>query len=101
MRVSILVGAMILTCTAAHAGPTRNLSLAADEPAQTAEQPAPEQPKPQVPATVERPKLVPEEQVKVPPTPVQRPAAAEKPRRKHESTEARVIFELHRHGIYW
>jgi outer membrane biosynthesis protein TonB len=100
MRVGILVGAIILSSTAAHAGPSRNLSLAADESAQTAEQPAPEQPKPQAPATVERPKLVPDEQVKVP-TPVQRPATAEKPRRKHESTEARVIFELHRHGIYW
>jgi len=100
MTVRILVGAIILTCTAAHAGPSRNLSLAADEPVQTAEQPAPEQPKPQAPATVERPKLVPEEQAKVP-APVERPAAAQKPRRKHESTEARVIYELHRHGIYW
>jgi hypothetical protein len=25
----------------------------------------------------------------------------EKPKRKHGSTEARVIYELHRHGIYW
>jgi hypothetical protein len=24
-----------------------------------------------------------------------------KPKRKRESTEARVIHELHRHGIYW
>ena len=24
-----------------------------------------------------------------------------KPKRRHESTEARVIYELHRHGIYW
>jgi hypothetical protein len=91
---------MILTCTAAQAGPSRNLSLAADETAQTAEQPVPEQPKPQAPASVERPKLALEEQAKVPAS-VQRPAAAEKSRRKHESTEARVIYELHRHGIYW
>jgi hypothetical protein len=26
---------------------------------------------------------------------------AEKPRHRRESTEARVIYELHRHGIYW
>ena len=26
---------------------------------------------------------------------------AEKPKRRRESTEARVIRELHRHGIYW
>ncbi|HEY3793128.1 MAG TPA: hypothetical protein VGM09_14940 [Bradyrhizobium sp.] len=26
---------------------------------------------------------------------------AVKPKRRHESTEARVIYELHRHGIYW
>ena len=25
----------------------------------------------------------------------------EKPKRKYVSTEARVIYELHRHGIYW
>ena len=24
-----------------------------------------------------------------------------KPKRRRESTEARVIYELHRHGIYW
>jgi hypothetical protein len=28
-------------------------------------------------------------------------ANAEKPKRKRGSTEARVIYELHRHGIYW
>jgi hypothetical protein len=26
---------------------------------------------------------------------------AEKPKRRRDSTEARVIYELHRHGIYW
>jgi hypothetical protein len=26
---------------------------------------------------------------------------AEKPRRQRQSTEARVIYELHRHGIHW
>jgi hypothetical protein len=26
---------------------------------------------------------------------------AEKPRRQRQSTEARVIFEMHRHRIYW
>jgi hypothetical protein len=26
---------------------------------------------------------------------------AENPKRKRQSTEARVIYELHRHGIYW
>jgi hypothetical protein len=99
MRIGILVCAIILSCTAAHAGPSRNLSLAADEPAQMAA-PALEQPKPQASAAIERPKLMPDEQAKVP-APVQRPAVAEKPKRKYESTEARVIYELHRHGIYW
>jgi hypothetical protein len=28
-------------------------------------------------------------------------AAAEKPKRRHQSTEARIISELHRHGVYW
>ena len=31
---------------------------------------------------------------------IQTPKAV-KPKRRHESTEARVIYELHRHGIYW
>ena len=29
------------------------------------------------------------------------PLRADKPKRRHEPTEARVIYELHRHGIYW
>jgi hypothetical protein len=29
------------------------------------------------------------------------PLTVEKPKRKREATEARVIYEVHRHGIYW
>jgi hypothetical protein len=30
-----------------------------------------------------------------------RTSKVEKPKRRRELTEARVIYELHRHGIYW
>jgi hypothetical protein len=39
------------------------------------------------------------------PNPIARKSTAAtnagKPKRKRETTEARVVRELHRHGIYW
>jgi hypothetical protein len=108
MRKIVLFTAMAFVVGSAHAQSTDAPSAAPvapkasepNAPAQTAEQPSPEQPAPQAPLAIESPKLVPVEQAKVPePTP--RPVAAEKRRSRHESTEARVIYELHRHGIYW
>jgi hypothetical protein len=32
--------------------------------------------------------------------PADKPVAG-KPKPRHVSTEARIIYELHRHGIYW
>lgn len=108
MRKIVLLAAMAFVVGSAHAQSTDTSTAAPvapkvsepNAPAQIADQPAPEQPTPQTPAAIERPKLVPAEQAKVP-APTPRPVAAEKRRRKHESTEARVIYELHRHGIYW
>jgi hypothetical protein len=105
MRKFILIATLVLASASAQAGPTRGPTLAAnDEPVVT------EQSKPVDAANpAEAPKFV------------DRPAAvapladapkadegkslpekrAEKPKRRRGSTEARVIYELHRHGIYW
>jgi hypothetical protein len=86
-----LIVAIILASTAANAGQSRGLSLASAD----AGQPVTEQPKTQAaePAkTVERPKLG---------APQEATGAVVKPKRTHVSTEARIIYELHRHGIYW
>jgi hypothetical protein len=114
MRKFILITAMVLVSATAQAGSTRGLTLASnDEPAaveQAKEAPkaveapnAAEAPKfidrpAPVNTTTEAPKAEPAKAVadKNPQTPM-----AEKPKYRRESTEARVIYELHRHGIYW
>jgi len=80
MRRLIMVAAIALISTASHAGQSRGLSLASTE----ATQPAPGQPA----------------QIKTPVTEDKSTGPA-KPRRRHIWTEARIIRELHRHGIYW
>ena len=100
MRKLILIAAIALVSTAANAGPSRSLSLASAD----ATQPVTEQPKTQAaePAkAVGRPKLgTPQEAAKNPAT-GDKPAELVKPKPRHVSTEARIIYELHRHGIYW
>jgi hypothetical protein len=116
MRKLVLIAAFVLVSATAQAAGARGLSLAAnDEPAAT-EQPRPvetarpvEAAKPvETPRYVDRPAAVtatPEAPGAVQVKPItdngpQTPKV-EKPKRKRESTEARVIYELHRHGIYW
>jgi hypothetical protein len=73
-----------------------------------AEAPKVETPKAEAPAAdapkfVERPAAV-DATANQPKPDLSKPVSdkkAEKPRYKRESTEARVIYELHRHGIYW
>jgi hypothetical protein len=122
MRKFILIASMVLVSATAQAGSGRGLTLASNEEPAAIEQPtAVEQPKAtEAPKTTEAPKAT------ETPAYVARPAAieptpeapkadlskpvtdkaaqapkADKPRHRHESTEARVIYELHRHGIYW
>jgi hypothetical protein len=110
MRKLLIISTVILMSGTAHSEPWRSLSLASDK---NAEQ------------FVERPKAVqpekPVEQIKEPqpqadtktsdantsdvkPAEIKstevKPGAA-KPKHRHVSTEARIISELHRHGIYW
>jgi hypothetical protein len=122
MRKLILVMALVLLSASAQAGVSRGPTLALNDEPVTAEQSktvdtpkaveastAAEAPKAIEVPTAEAPKLVERpaaidtsaDQPKVDPSKSAPAKTAEKPKRKRESTEARVIYELHRHGIYW
>ena len=123
MRKFMLITAMVLVSATAHAGGQRSLTLASsDEPAKSVEtkagEPKPADTKPAEAAPAEAPKYVERPAVvDTQPATQCQPAAstnadapkvapketttAEKPKRRHQSTEARIISELHRHGIYW
>jgi hypothetical protein len=102
MRKFVLVAALVLASASAQAGVSRGLVLAAtDEPVTT------EQPK-ETPKTTEAPKFV-ERPAAVEPTTDQPKAdqAKRTPQRRAERprhrglTRARIVYELHRYGIYW
>ena len=125
MRKFILITAMVLVSATAHAGGQRSLTLASsDEPAQLRSKPNRPKPNPRckpAEATPDAPKFV--ERPAVGDTKTEQPAAqcqpaattadtarerpsatspkTDKPKRRHQSTESRIISELHRHGIYW
>jgi hypothetical protein len=113
MRKLILITAMVLASATAQAGVSRGLTLLAanDEPA--AVEQAKETPKSvETPNATEAPKFVDRPAPVTTEAPKAEPAKAvadknpvapkvDKPKRRRESTEARVIYELHRHGIYW
>ncbi len=127
MRKFILITTMVLVSATAQAGP-RSLTMASNEepaaaaPAQAVDtkpadakpvdakpvdaKPAEAQPA-ETPKYVDRPAAVDNKpQQAADQCPCTAPASADapktvKPKRRHESTEARVIYELHRHGIYW
>ena len=118
MRKFLLITAMVLASATAQASSSRSLILASnDEPAavdQTKQAPK-EAPKAvEAPIATEAPKFVdrPAPVTTTTEAPRTEPAKAvadknpqapkvDKPTRRRESTEARVIYELHRHGIYW
>ena len=113
MRKFILIAAMVLASATAQAGVSRSLTLALnDEPAAAEPAKAVEAPK-EAPKYIERPAAVdttvqpakadPAKPVaeKTTDTPKTEQTRADKPKHKRTSTEARVIYELHRHGIYW
>jgi len=129
MRKFILITAMVLASASAQAGATRGPTLASKDDPVTVEQSkqmpkeapqAVEAPKPvETPNATEAPKFVDRpapvitttEAPKTEPITAEpakavadknpQPPKVEKPKRRRESTEARVIYELHRHGIYW
>jgi hypothetical protein len=100
MRKLVLIAAITLASTAANAGPSRGLSLASAD----ATQPVTEQPKTQAAepvATVGRPKPGTPQEAAKDSAAGDKPADVAKPKPRHVSTESRIIYELHRHGIYW
>jgi hypothetical protein len=118
MRKFILIAAMVLASATAQAGQSRSLTLAAndDQPAAAADQ-AKDQVKDTVtpvetPKAAEAPKFVDRPAAVDATTTTAQPskadagkpitaAKADKLRRNNHWTEARIIGELHRHGIYW
>ena len=116
MRKFILIAALALASATAQAGVGRGLTLASnDEPAAAQQSKAVEALKAveaakpaEAPKCVERPAAV-NTTTQAPKVDVAKPVAdnntqpikAEKPKHRHYWTEARVIYELHRHGIYW
>jgi uncharacterized protein YdeI (BOF family) len=123
MRKFALIAAMILVSATVQAGQSRSLTtVSADQPTVTTQPTAAEAPKiaqattPAAPATpAETPTFVERPAVTTTTTPSQPNAndakpvpqtgkivnKADKPRHKRYWTEARIIGELHRHGIYW
>jgi outer membrane biosynthesis protein TonB len=119
MRQFIMATALVLLSASAQAGVSRGLTMASnDEPvaqqSQTTDTPkaveapmaieAPKEtatPTPEAPKFVARPAAVESDQPKVEPSKSVPEKKAEKPKHKRQSIEARVIYELHRHGIYW
>ena len=128
MRKFVLIAAMVLVSATAQAGETRSLSLAAVEPpaaptqqpvvaepakvqtAQTAETTTPTAAPAETPKFVERPAAIdtttrhpvqPKADSAKPAPQAKADNKADRPRHKKYWTEARIIGELHRHGIYW
>ncbi|HEV2152761.1 hypothetical protein [Bradyrhizobium sp.] len=116
MRKLILIATISLLASQAYAGGSRSLSLATTNASPTTEQPAATAP-PQAtqaptatpPASVQTATTTPASTTSATPaqaataaaTSAQPAAATAKPKHRQPSTEARVIRELHRHGIYW
>src|SRR3954464_1507717 len=100
MHKLLLIAAIVLASAAAQAGESRGLTMASNEEPVATEQGASEAPKyvARPSATAEQPKS---EETKTGATKAASTPRAEKSRRRGVSTEARVIYELHRHGIYW
>jgi hypothetical protein len=112
MRKFVLIAAMVLVSATAQAGQSRSLTMASTDqpatstqPARTADAASPAAPA-ETPKFVERPAAVDTTTTAAPPKAdaskePSRTAKADRPKRRKYWTEARIIGELHRHGIYW
>lgn len=120
MRKFFLITAMVLASATAQAGEMRSLTLASSDQPAAAEQPVAVEQKVEAPKALEapaageapnfvaRPAAV-DTATEAPKAEPARPVVTtnapttkvERPKRRRETTEARVIHELHRHGIYW
>jgi hypothetical protein len=112
MRKFVLIAAMVLVSATAQAGQSRSLTMASTDqpatstqPARTADAASPAAPA-ETPKFVERPAAVDTTTTAAPPKAdagkgPSRTAKADRPKHRKYWTEARIIGELHRHGIYW
>ncbi|WP_018316884.1 hypothetical protein [Bradyrhizobium sp. WSM2793] len=119
MRKLILIATVSLLTSQAYAGGSRSLSLAASNSSQQAtEQPAtaaavspqttqaPSQPAnvqtaTTAPTSATAPAATTAPASATPSPPPASTAGTTKPKRRQSPTEARIVRELHRHGIYW
>ena len=109
MRKFVLIAAMVLASASAQAGGSRDLTLALnDEPAPVRQAAPADAPKPadaakpaDAPKYVKRPSAVDTKATPDQPKADTKPVVKADRKKHHESIEARVIYELHRHGIYW
>jgi hypothetical protein len=107
MRKLVLIAAMVLASATAQAGASRGLTLASNDEVTAAEQPKSADTPVETPKYVARPGAV-DTAAPAPKGDDTKPVADKdiraktaRSKRHHQSTEARVIYELHRHGIYW
>ncbi|WP_027521538.1 hypothetical protein [Bradyrhizobium sp. Ec3.3] len=99
MRKLVMTAAISLLATQAYAGGSRSLSVAATN---ANEQTAATTPQATVTTTTTTPMATPPAQTTAPAATTEpKTTASSKPRHREPSVEARVIRELHRHGIYW
>ena len=103
MRKFILIAAFVLASATAQAGVNRGLTVASNDAAATEATTAAETPKYAArPAAVDmRRQRLKAEQAKRLAAKDPRALRAEQAKRKRGSILARVVFALHRHGIYW
>jgi hypothetical protein len=107
MRKLVLIAAMVLVSATAQAGASRGLTLASNDEVTAAEQPKSAETPVETPEYVARPAAV-DTAAPAPNGDEAKPVADKdihaktaRSKRHHQSIEARVIYELHRHGIYW
>jgi hypothetical protein len=96
--VEIVFSAALLVSTSAHAGPSRSLSLAT---AETAPQTEPSQPASNALQAAPKATAPVATTPEAKPPVTSQPMTAGRPTKRHAMTESRIIYELHRHGIYW
>jgi hypothetical protein len=108
MRKLVLIAAMVLLSATAQAGTGRGLTLASNDEVTAAEQPKAVEAPAETPKYIERPAPVDTatpapkgDDAKTVADKDRHAPKAAKLKRHHDLTEARVISELHRHGIYW
>jgi uncharacterized lipoprotein YmbA len=99
MRKFVVIAAMLLASASAQAAGSRGLTLASNDEPAASTQPAPAAAPADVPKYLERPSAVDTKATGQAKAAMKPAIRAEK--RPHPTIQARVIYELHRHGIYW